>query len=41
MLLLGGLAGIGYETVVAPRPDPELLALFAGMIGLPAVLRRD
>lgn len=40
LLLIAGLAGIAYVTLTR-QPDPALLALFAGMIGLPAVLRHD
>lgn len=40
-LFVTGLAGIIHETVIAPSSDPQLLMLFAAMIGLPAVLARD
>ena len=36
-----GLAGIAHETLLAPQPDPSLLVLFAGMVGLPVFLRKD
>lgn len=40
-LFLFGLAGIAHETLIAATPDPSLLFLFGGMVGLPAFLRRD
>jgi hypothetical protein len=40
-LFLGGLLGIIYETVLAPRPDPSLLLIFGAMMGLPIMLRKD
>ena len=41
ILFFGGLAGVVHETVIAPRADPQLLLLFAAMLGLPAFLRAD
>lgn len=41
MLFLGGLVGTAYETIVAEVDRPSLLAVFAGMMGLPLFLRRD
>lgn len=41
VLFVGGLVGIGYETFVERVDRPALLAVFAGMLGLPAFLRRD
>ena len=36
-----GILGVFYETVFARPPDPSLLVLFAGMLGLPVFLRKD
>lgn len=36
-----GLAGIAWETTIADPADPQLLVLFAAMIGLPLVRRAD
>lgn len=36
-----GLAGIIYETLVTGADRPQLLLLFAAMVGLPAFLRGD
>jgi hypothetical protein len=41
ILFFGGLAGVVHETVIAPTPEPTLLAVFAAMMGLPAFLRSD
>jgi len=41
ILFLAGLAGIGYETVFQKVDRPELLVLFAGMVGLPIFFRSD
>jgi ABC-type xylose transport system permease subunit len=41
VLFVGGLLGILYETVVEQIDRPALLAVFAGMLGLPIYLRRD
>jgi len=41
MLFLFGLLGVAYETLFARPPDPSLLVLFAGMLGLPVFLRKD
>lgn len=41
-LFLVGLAGIVNEAFIRAAPTrPELLVLFAGMVGLPVALRRD
>jgi choline-glycine betaine transporter len=40
-LFLGGLAGVGHETIIATAERPTLLILFAAMMGLPAFLRQD
>jgi uncharacterized membrane protein YccC len=40
-LFLGGLIGLYHETFVIPSSDPQLLVLFAAMIGLPAFIRKD
>jgi hypothetical protein len=41
ILFFAGLAGAGYETIFQQVDRPELLVLFAGMMGLPAFLRGD
>ena len=41
VLFLVGLAGVAHETLIAPTADPTLLVIFAGMLGLPAFLRKD
>lgn len=41
VLFVAGLVGIAYETVIVRVDRPALLAVFAGMLGLPAFLRRD
>ena len=41
ILFIGGLAGIGWETLVEQGERPTLLLLFAAMIGLPAFLAVD
>jgi hypothetical protein len=41
LLILGGLAGIYHETVIAPTPRESLLLLFGAMIGLPLFLHSD
>lgn len=41
VLFVGGLIGIIYETVFEQIDRPALLAVFAGMLGLPIYLRRD
>ena len=40
-LFLAGLAGVAHETLFADTERPTLLILFAGMMGLPAFLRKD
>lgn len=40
-LFLAGLAGVAHETMFAATERPTLLILFAGMMGLPAFLRKD
>lgn len=39
-LFLVGLAGIVFVTIKG-HPDPTLLVLFGGMVGLPAFLNND
>lgn len=41
ILFVAGMLGIAHETLRASLERPYLLALFGGMVGLPAVLRRD
>lgn len=41
VLFVVGLAGIAHETVVMNAERPSLLVLFAGMVGLPAFIRKD
>jgi hypothetical protein len=42
VLFAFGLGGIVNEAFVRSEPTrPELLVLFAGMVGLPVALRRD
>ena len=41
ILFIAGLMGVVYETAVSPNPDPTLLILFGGMMGLPAFLGKD
>lgn len=41
MLFLGGIAGVGHETLLTHAERPTLLILFAAMMGLPAFLRGD
>lgn len=42
VLFVFGLGGIVNEAIVRSEPTrPELLVLFAGMVGLPVALRRD
>lgn len=41
VLFIAGLAGVVYETAFENVERPSLLMLFAGMMGLPAFLRRD
>lgn len=41
VLFLGGLAGVGHETLLVHAERPTLLILFAAMMGLPAFLRSD
>lgn len=40
-LYIVGLAGVIYETVAVHVDRPALLALFAGMLGLPSFIGRD
>jgi len=40
ILFFAGLAGVAVETFKADT-DPQLLILFAGMMGLPLVIRKD
>ena len=41
ILFVCGIAGIAHQTLVVKEPNPSLLVLFAGMTGLPVVLRKD
>lgn len=41
ILFVGGVAGIAYETIGKSNPDPSLLVVFAGMMGLPIMLHKD
>lgn len=41
ILFTAGLLGVIHETLWASAERPTLLILFAGMMGLPAFLRRD
>lgn len=41
VLFVFGLAGIAYETLAHGFERPTLLLLFAGMIGLPPIIRGD
>lgn len=41
MLFVFGLAGIAQQTLFTPMPNPTLLIIFGGCIGLPAFLQRD
>lgn len=41
ILFFGGLGGVVHETVLTAKADPQLLLLFAAMMGLPAFLRSD
>jgi hypothetical protein len=42
VLFAFGLGGIVNEAIIRSEPTrPELLVLFAGMVGLPVALRRD
>lgn len=41
LLFLSGLSGVFYETVFVRADRPDLLLLFASMVGLPAFLRTD
>lgn len=34
MMFLGGLAGVVYESVYRPHPEPTLLTLYGAMMGL-------
>ena len=38
-LFLSGLAGVAYETLSEGPPRPELLMIYAAMMGLPAFLQ--
>ena len=40
-LFVAGLAGVAHETLIEKADRPQLLLLFAAMIGLPSVLRRN
>jgi hypothetical protein len=41
ILFVSGLAGVIHETLFAVTDRPELLLLFAAMMGLPAFLRKN
>lgn len=41
LLFVGGMTGIGFETVSAKPVNQSLLIVFAAMCGLPAFLRGD
>jgi len=41
MLRIAGLAGIAWETLVEKNDRPELLIVFAAMVGLDRVLQWD
>lgn len=41
ILFFGGLAGVVHETLFASAQRPELLVVFAAMMGLPAFLQAD
>lgn len=41
LLFLGGLLGVMHETLFTEADRPQLLLLFAAMMGLPAFLRAD
>jgi len=41
ILFVSGLLGVIHETLSEPQPRPELLLLFAAMMGLPAFLRMN
>ena len=41
ILFAVGLLGIVHETLSAKADRPTLLLLFAGMVGLPAFIRKD
>lgn len=41
LLFVGGLAGVGYVTLIDQTDRPTLLILFGAMMGLPLFLRSD
>lgn len=41
VLMAAGLAGVAHETVIYQGERPSLLILFAAMLGLPALLRKN
>jgi len=41
LLFGGGLAGVGYVTLIDQTDRPTLLILFGAMMGLPLFLRSD
>jgi len=41
VLFIGGLLGVAHETLLMEAVRPELLILFAAMMGLPVILRAD
>lgn len=41
VLFTAGLLGVAHETLITHGERPSLLILFAAMMGLPLVLRRN
>lgn len=41
LLFFAGLAGVAHETLTEKVDRPQLLVMFAGMLGLPAFLRKN
>lgn len=41
VLFIAGLLGVLHETLFSESDRPQLLLVFAGMMGLPAFLRAD
>lgn len=41
ILFFAGIAGIAHETLTNHTDRPQLLLLFAGMVGLPAFIRKN
>lgn len=40
-MFFAGLAGVAHETIVSKVDRPELLIVFAAMMGLPAFFKAD